>query len=225
MARRNIEHRIEELERYYRERAPEYEEIYNRSDPVRKKEFARAAARLRQIVRARRVLEVACGTGFWTEIASESAADIVATDVNEAMIDEARQKNYKRDNVQLVVGNAYELDSIAGEFDAGLACFWMSHVPKSRMDKFLRVFHRQLRRDSVVFMIDNTEAAGVGGQLLQEPGSEDTFKLRELNDGSKHTVIKNYFRPEDLTDLLAPHARDLSVEFATYYWWLSYRTR
>jgi ubiquinone/menaquinone biosynthesis C-methylase UbiE len=221
----NNEDRIGETERYYRKRAPEYEEVYHRTDPVRKKELARATDRMNEVIDGKHVLEVACGTGFWTEIASAAALDIIATDINTEMIDLAMQKEYHRGNVQFVVCDAYQLDSVRGEFDGGLANFWLSHVPKSRLDDFLRGFHDRLKPGSPVFMIDNMNTPGLGGDFVEEPGSEDTFKLRELKDGSTHVVIKNYFSFDDLRQLFDPYAQNLRIECETYYWWLSYSTQ
>jgi len=212
---------MSELELYYGRRAPEYEEIYYRSDDVRKAELAQAAAHMAEIVEGKQVLELACGTGFWTEIAADSAKTIVATDVNTTMIDVAKQKSYPRDNVTFKINNAYDPDTVPGDFDAGMANFWLSHVPKSKLNDFLRAFHGRLGTGAEVFMIDNTNTA-FGGEFVEEPGSEDTFKRRQLTDGSKHTVLKNYYSSHDLVLLLGKWADDLRIEFADYYWWLSY---
>lgn len=217
-----IERRMNELERYYRKRAPEYEDIYYRSDDVRKAELARAGERMSGIVAGRRVLELACGTGFWTEIAAESAQTIVATDINASMLELAKNKSFPRSNVTFTISDAYEPQTVPGEFNAGIANFWLSHVPKSKLRGFVKALHGRLGLGSVVFMIDNTNAAGLGGEFVEEPGSEDTFKQRQLTDGSRHTIIKNYFTAEDLTTLLSDSVSDLDIEFATYYWWLSY---
>jgi len=75
---------------------------------------------------------------------------------------------------------------------------------------------------AAVFMIDNLNTPGYGGDFVQVPGSEDTFKLRELSDGSKHRVIKNYFESRELREILAPHARDVVIDRREHYWWLSY---
>jgi len=221
----NNKDRMQETERYYRRRAPEYEEVYHLTDPDRKKELTRATVRMNEVIDGKHILEVACGTGFFTEIASAVAAGIVATDINAEMIDLAMQKEYRRGNVQFVVCDAYRLDTVPGEFNAGLANFWLSHVLKSRLDDFLRGFHGRLNPGSPVFIADNQNTPGLGGEFIEEPGSEDTFKLRKLKDGSTHTVIKNYFSYDDLKQLFEPYAQDLQIDCGSYYWWLSYLTR
>ena len=220
-----IEDRIQELERYYRQRAPEYEEIYDRADPIRKRELGEAAARMNEVLKGRRVLEIACGTGYWTQVAAEVAEEIVATDISPEMIDLAGRKPYTEKNVRFITGDAYRLDEVPGDFNAGLANFWISHVPLARMHAFIRGFHKRLATGSPVFMVDNMNTPGHGGEFLREPDGEDTFKLRELNDGSRHTIIKNYFDSDELRGLFEPYVRNLRFDAGTYYWWLSYIVR
>src|SRR5439155_6502145 len=124
---------------YYSQRAGEYEEIYQRDDPVRQAELAQMAEIIRQTFRGRLVLEIACGTGFWTKILLEVADQIVATDASPIMLEVARQKldlpphpdplpRWGRGNLRLAQADAYNLEAVAGELDAGLANFWLSHV-------------------------------------------------------------------------------------------------
>ncbi|MDH3216468.1 MAG: class I SAM-dependent methyltransferase [Candidatus Krumholzibacteria bacterium] len=216
---------IEALERYYRMRAPEYDDIYARADDVRRGELASATEMMKSVVDGRRVLEVACGTGFWTHIASEVATKIVAIDASSEMLDVAGQKKLRADNVTFIKADAYRLDEVPGTFDAGVASFWVSHVPKARLKSFLSAFHQRLGKRASVFMMDNFNTPGYGGEFLCKPGSQDTFKLRELADGSKHTIIKNYFDTNKLRYLFAPVSNQLVIGSGTYYWWLSYVTK
>lgn len=58
------------METYYDKRAEEYERIYFRNDPVRQAEQAALAKQMGSLFLNRKVLEVACGTCFWTERAA-----------------------------------------------------------------------------------------------------------------------------------------------------------
>ena len=49
---------------YYSRRAPEYEAMWHRDEPVRQAEQAVIASEMGRLLRGRRVLEVACGTGY-----------------------------------------------------------------------------------------------------------------------------------------------------------------
>src|ERR1041384_6807151 len=189
---------------YYSRRAPEYEKIWYRDDPVRQGEQREIISVLQKIFKDRKVLEVACGTGFWTQHLADTAREILAVDISDAMLALAREKHLPP-KVQLIRGDAYQLDTIdEKDFDGGLANFWLSHVPKSRHAEFLDGFHARLTEGSAVFMADNVYVEGVGGRLVTRPGVEDTFKLRRLDDGSTHEGLKNYFTAGQLLKIFSP---------------------
>ena len=83
-----------EQEKYYDKRAPEYEQIYFRDNPPRRKEIDDEADRVRELVKNKTVLDIACGTGYWTQIFSETASKITACDLSTEMINQAKQKKY-----------------------------------------------------------------------------------------------------------------------------------
>ena len=125
------------MQGYYDRRAPEYENVYFRDDPLRQGEQAAIAKVLEETFANRLVLEVACGSGFWTKIVAGVARGVVAFDTSEEMLAIARDKGLPPQKVEFRHGDAYALESVVGKFDAGLANFWFSHVPKARMNEFL----------------------------------------------------------------------------------------
>jgi ubiquinone/menaquinone biosynthesis C-methylase UbiE len=207
---------------YYSQRASEYEEIYHRDDPPRQKELAQMAQQLRDACLQRSVLEVACGTGYWTEQIASAATDVTAVDASEGMLQLARQKLGAREGVRFVTGDAYNLDNVPGTFTTGVAMFWFSHVPRARVAEFLEEFHRKLDKGAVVFLADNVNVPGVGGELVNDPNGSDTFKLRQLKDGSHHRILKNYYAQSELRSLLEPYARSLETHFGAAYWYAKY---
>ena len=51
--------------------------------------------------------------------------------------------------------DAYKLAFEENRFNAGLANFWFSHIPKKKINNFLLEFHRVLRPGSRVFITDS----------------------------------------------------------------------
>ena len=49
------------------------------------------------------VLEIACGTGYWTPFLASGAASVLATDINEEVIAIAHQKTFEQENVSFKV--------------------------------------------------------------------------------------------------------------------------
>ncbi len=211
-----------DLVAYYGRRAPEYDDIYRRRDPARREEQRRLAAAMREALAGRRVLEVACGTGYWTAKVAPAVRALTGVDASEEMLALARRRRLLR-RVAFVAGDAWELGAVPGRFDGGLAAFWLSHVPRARLGEFLDGFHARLEPRAAVVLADNTFVPGVGGELVRGAGA-DTYKLRLLADGSEHRVLKNYLSDAELTELLAPRSRGLTIERGAAFWWARYET-
>ncbi|WP_239623998.1 methyltransferase domain-containing protein [Paenibacillus sp. H1-7] len=213
------------LENYYGARAHEYERIYYRDDPNYQQELTILAASLKEQSRDRNVLEIACGTGYWTAIISETADHIVGVDIRPEVIEIAREKGMPKDKVRFIVWDAYQIEEIEGSFDLGIANFWFSHIPKNKIEDFLTGLHNKLTAGSRVFMADNVYVEGRGGQLIRRDHSEDTYKLRELSDGSQHEVLKNYYSYEELRDIFEPVSEDLNIFMGQSFWYVSYTVK
>src|SRR5262245_66658469 len=78
------------LESYYAKRAREYEQVYEK--PERQRELAWLRERIPQLYAGRTVLEVACGTGYWTQYIAPAARHVHASDINEPVLEIAREK-------------------------------------------------------------------------------------------------------------------------------------
>ena len=65
------------LQDYYAARAREYERIYARPD--RQADLRKLEKLIPDALRARSVLEIACGTGYWTQHLARTAKGVVAT--------------------------------------------------------------------------------------------------------------------------------------------------
>jgi ubiquinone/menaquinone biosynthesis C-methylase UbiE len=209
------------MQDYYNRRAGEYEAIYHRDDPARQLELGAITTAMRAALAGHDVLEIACGTGYWTERLAPFAQSVLATDASQEMLDVARSKQLPA-TARFTHADAYDLSAVQGDFDGGLANFWFSHVPHNRVTDFLNGLHRRLGSGASVFMADNCFQEGVGGELVQMPGGTDTFKRRYLSDGSEHLILKNYYTHEQLSSLFESYTRNLKVHVGHYYWWLSY---
>ena len=214
-----------EMPAYYAQRAKVYEDIYHRREPSRVREQVGLRRDLTNTLRSRRVLEVACGTGYWTQFAALTARSIVAADINPEVLDIAKRTKEYASEVTFRRADAFHLPFKQGSFSGGLANFWFSHIPKARRIEFLDHFHSFLQPGSSVFMADNVYNEGVGGELLTPDGEDDTFKLRNLDDGSQFTIVKNYPTQEELETIFEPYASRLDIHFGQHFWHLSYHTK
>ena len=117
------------LEAYYAKRAGEYERIYEKAE--RQDELAWLRGRVPALFAGRRVLEVACGTGYWTQHIAAQAAHVTACDINEAVLEIAREKPIPKRRATFAKADAFNPGGLCEGCDAAFAGFWWSHVRKS----------------------------------------------------------------------------------------------
>lgn len=214
---------MNDMEEYYKKRAKEYEQIYYRNEPVRQKEQNVLANAIKTALNGRNVLEIACGTGYWTMFLSETAKSIIATDIVSEVLDIAKRKHYPN-HVYFQKEDAYNLSFEDKSFDGGMAILWFSHIPKDKIDSFLNEFHRVLQKGSRIFIADNVYLPDVGGTLITKHGDKDTYKIRRLGDGNENTVLKNYYSPKELVDIFSKHVNfgKENIFYGSCFWYVHY---
>jgi len=212
-----------DLAAYYARRADEYEKIFEK--PERQEDLASLRGLLPRLLAGHRVLEVACGTGYWTQVISESVAAILATDINEATLEIARRKSWPKRNVTFQIADALSLSGVSGAFTAGFAGFWWSHVPKQRLPAFLATFHGKLRPGADVVFLDNNFVAGSSTPLARRDEAGNTYQRRKLAGGGEFEVLKNFPDESELRQIVRESAANVTVTGLKYYWCLSYKLR
>jgi len=212
----------EDLLAYYGRRAAECEQIY--AKPERQADLARVREWLRAALAGHRILEVACGTGYWTEWLAPVAKAIVATDASDEVLAIARAKRYPAGRVAFERADAYALTltSAPAGFTAAFAGFWWSHVPLARVPAFLASLHAHLAPRGMVVLLDNRFVAGSSTPISRCDEAGNTYQRRGLADGSEHEVLKNFPTRAELKAALEPVSSDLGVIDFDYYWIASY---
>ncbi len=131
------------------------------------------------------VLEVACGTGFWTQAIAQTALSIVATDVNSEVLNIAQSKLISSNKVRFIQDDAFSLQKVVDtKFTAGFAGFWWSHIRKSEVERFLYRFHSKLLPGSVVVFIDNLYIEGNSAPISRVDEEGNSFQKRSLENGT-----------------------------------------
>jgi demethylmenaquinone methyltransferase/2-methoxy-6-polyprenyl-1,4-benzoquinol methylase len=213
---------MDALVSYYAKRAPEYERIYQK--PERQADLRTLREIVGKVFAERRVLEVACGTGWWTEILAGCARSVVATDINEEVLAIARAKHMPERKVSFQNCDAFHLAEAEGNFDAALAAFWWSHLKRDELERFIRILHSRLRPGSAVAFIDNIYVEGSSTPISRRDAEGNTYQFRKLDDGSTTEVLKNFPADEEIRATLGSRVEELRIERLTYYWSARYRT-
>lgn len=207
-----------QLEDYYSKRAREYEQVYEK--PERQRELAWLRERIPRLYRNRRVLEVACGTGYWTQYIAPAAKHVYGIDINEAVLEIAREKQLPPGKATFLRGDAVALDGVPSGCDAAFAGFWWSHVKKSALRQFVANLAARLEPGAVVGILDNSWAPGSSTPISRTDAEGNTYQVRTLANGEPFEVLKNFPTAQELADCVRPVAREASLESLTYYWLL-----
>jgi demethylmenaquinone methyltransferase/2-methoxy-6-polyprenyl-1,4-benzoquinol methylase len=190
---------------YYDQRAAEFDQWYRREGRFAGRPDAdrwhAEVVLLRERVAAfghGRLLEIAAGTGWWTQHLARRAA-VTALDYAPAMLAQlaARLRAHGL-RANPVRADAYRLPLLPASFDCCFFGFWLSHVPYARLPEFLDGLRRVVRSRGQVMVVDSAPT-----EPDQAPGVEYLHE-RILNDGSRHAVLKVLHTPATLSAALAP---------------------
>jgi SAM-dependent methyltransferase len=201
--------RLQEQIEYYRARAPEYDDWffrrgrYDRGPQANADWFAEVAL-LREALDAFRpagdVLELACGTGLWTERLLPHARSLTAVDaapevleINRARVGAGRVEYIRAD----LFGWRPERT-----FDVVFFGFWLSHVPADRFDAFWRIVAHALKPGGRVFFCDSKYEPASTARDHRLEGESDDSVLRRLGDGREYRVVKIFYKPPELRERL-----------------------
>ena len=212
-----------DIQEYYALRAGEYEKVY--AYPEKQADIAWLRALLQRLLMGRRVLEVTCGTGYWTPAIAEVAASVLGTDLNASVLEIARGKSYPRKNIRFEIADAFHLEGVAGAFDAGFAGFWWSHVSRVRLGEFLEKFHGRLQPGALVVFADNNFVEGITHPMSDHVDDEgNTYSRRALESGRQYDILKNFPTETEVRAALEGRGTEVQHFNSAFYWCASYRT-
>jgi SAM-dependent methyltransferase len=213
----------DDLAAYYAARAGTYEqEVYGR--PERQADLAVLKERVRETVRDQRVLEIACGTGYWTGLLAQSAAAVLATEINPAMIEVAQAKALPVDKVGFALADAFDLQ-IEGTFPVCFAAFWWSHVKRQDQADFLAQLRSQLGKDTLLILIDDVYVEADNEPIARTDLEGNTYQIHTLANGGRHEVLKNFPTDSALRKKMGPHVKDIRIARLEHYWMLTGRLK
>jgi demethylmenaquinone methyltransferase/2-methoxy-6-polyprenyl-1,4-benzoquinol methylase len=208
------------MQSYYAARAGEYDAVYKK--PERQGDLRQIEHWLPSVLRGRRILEVACGTGYWTQFLAPVASSILAIDSAEETLRIARERVSSK-AASFAVGDAYSPSKEKGPFDAAFAGFWFSHVPVERQREFLAGLNAALEPGAHVALLDNLFVEGSSSPISGHDERGNTYQARTLRDGSVHRVLKNFPGEAQLQSLVASGlGRSARYTRWSYYWAFEY---
>jgi len=209
------------MQSYYAVRASEYDRVYLK--PERQSDLRQIEQWLPSVLVGTTVLEVACGTGYWTQFIAPVASSVFALDSSPETLRIARER-VAAPNTEFRIGDAYALDRLGRSFNAAFAGFWFSHVPLERQREFLLGLNSALAPGARVVLLDNLFVEGSSSAITEQDANGNTYQSRSLDDGSKHRILKNFPTEAQLQALAGTGLVESPVYREwQYYWAFEYR--
>ena len=199
--------REDDMVAYYEARAPEYDDWYLRRgryergpihDAAWNAELDAAGRWLDGLPIAGQIVELAAGTGWWSPLLA-GKGELSLYDAAEAPLDRARDRLLAhRLRAHIHVRDAWAEPDRA--VDALFTGFWLSHVPRERLDAFLALAHRWLRPGGTFAFIDSLPDPQSGAEDHPAPAGDRS--VRRLADGREFEIVKVYREPGELAAAL-----------------------
>jgi len=209
------------MQSYYAVRASEYDRVYLK--PERQSDLRQIEQWLPSVLVGTTVLEVACGTGYWTQFIAPVASSVFALDSSPETLRIAKER-VAAPNTEFRIGDAYALDRLGRSFNAAFAGFWFSHVPLERQREFLLGLNSALAPGARVVLLDNLFVEGSSSAITEQDANGNTYQSRSLDDGSKHRILKNFPTEAQLQALAGTGLVESPVYREwQYYWAFEYR--
>ena len=224
---------------YYRARAPEYDDWWQRRagfdlGPEFRAAWDRDVAQLRAALAdfdpGPDVVELAAGTGNWTAELLTLGAAVTAVDASPETLEINQAKNGAAGSLSVEVADIFDYEP-SRRHGTAFFSFWISHVPPARTAGFWSLVDRCLVPGGRVFLIDNAHPDyatphGPAGWRARMAAMENTtapdtvVTERTLGDGRRFDVVKRYWHPSELEAELAPlgwRAHAATTDFAFLY--------
>lgn len=207
------------IKRYYRERAPVYDRVY--MYPERREDLQYLERHIPNQFAGRDVLEVAAGTGYWTQFICRKANSILATDVIVEALAQIKQR-VGTDTVSTQLVDAYALDELHQTYTGAFAGLWFSHVPVERRSEWLVSLHRRLDPGAIVVLLDNSLAQCERIPVSYTDERGNTYQDRVTDSGEKYRVLKNFPTEKELLEATLRLGRRHRYQELEHFWLFQY---
>jgi len=208
---------MDKLQQYYQQRAKEYEAIYDK--PERQDDLEVLYISLQELVSNANVLEIACGTGYWTKTMAKTCHSIQAIDYSTSVLEIAQAKEYGNTQVNFQQEDFWKLQAPKIKKDVVFGGFIWSHIPNEKLIDFLQLLRQQIKEGGKLLFIDNQYVAGSSTPISRTDKHGNTYQTRRLANGKEFEVLKNFPNSREVYELI--RKMKLVVEWIDYkYFWI-----
>jgi SAM-dependent methyltransferase len=181
--------------------------------------------RIAALVRGQTVLELACGTGYWTEVIAASAERVLATDILDDMIERAQRRRLPEGKVAFRRVDGLDLPEDLGAFSCVFIGFWWSHLKRDEQEALLVQLRARLGPNVALILLDDVYVEGSSTTVARTDAQGNTYEIVTTPDGERFELPKNYPADSALRKRLGGDVREIRIERLTYYWLLTCRLK
>ncbi|MEO8611361.1 MAG: class I SAM-dependent methyltransferase [Chloroflexota bacterium] len=235
---------------YYRARAGEYDEWfyrvgrYDRGAELNQLWFDEVAVvqkALHSLPHTQHILELACGTGIWTQELATLGDQVTALDASAEVIAVNRGKinnphplapsplhgegEQNHAAVEYMQADLFAWEPEPEAYDMVFFGFWLSHVPPERLDGFLDKVRRALKPGGHLFALDSLPDLTSSAKNHEAYQPESIYHIRKLNDGQEFKIVKIFYEPDALQAKLVEHGFEAAVKTSGRYFWYAVGVR
>ena len=215
---------LEQQIAYYRARANEYDRWflrqgrYDRGPELNElwfSEVREVVGVLRSFAPRGRVLELACGTGLWTQHLAQFARSVTVVDASPEVLAIARQRlgEYK---IHYVLADIFSWRPET-LYDVVFFAFWLSHVPRERFASFWGLVKSCLAPNARMFFVDSLYSESSTAIDHRLKGPRATTVKRRLDDGREFEIVKVFRPPDELAHQVEEFGWQVSVRATANY--------
>ena len=209
--------------RYYASSTQAADAALSRAE--RANDLSKVRDRIAQLVRGQRVLELACGTGYWTEVIAATADEVLATDILDEMIAKAQTRRFPEGKVGFRRVDGLDLPEDLGAFSCVFIGFWWSHLKRDEQDALLAQLRARLGHGVTLILLDDAYVEGSSTTIARTDAQGNTYEIVAAPDGERFELPKNYPADSALRKRLGGDVREIRIERLTYYWMLTCRLK
>lgn len=134
------------------------------------------------------VLDAACGSGYGSNILSESLSSVYGVDISEEAINYAKQKYGYKDNLQFLQSSVEKLPFNDNFFDKAVSFETIEHVDEKIQKKFLKEIVRVLKDDGI-FIISTPDRLNYS----EKNNYNNEFHVKEFYAEEFFNFLRSFF--------------------------------
>lgn len=212
---------------YYARLGEAVEDIY--LEPDMDEDIDDMSIHLGNVLAGHSVLELGCGTGYWTEVVAESAKSVLALDINANLVDIARERGMPEEKVAFRVADALDLPEDIGKdignISAVLVSFLWSHLTKSEQDRLLATLKKRLGKDVLLVILDESFVEGFSETTARTDAEGNTWEILMTPDGERVELPKSYPADSALRKRVGAIGKEVKIERIEFFWILTCRLK